>query len=220
MPDLRGVRAVVLDYSGVMTIHPSAMVRGPDNALDAGVDRGALRRVIGRILAYDEPDSTWARLERGEIPITDFLAEVEREAPGASAVFDPALGAPGFAGLTVRADMVERARALRDAGFATALLTNNVAEWRPIWRANLPLTALFDDVVDSSEVGMRKPEPRIFRLVLERLGVAPHEVLFVDDFPVNVEAARAVGLHAVLADGADSHLPILDGLLAGAGADA
>ena len=78
-----------------------------------------------------------------------------------------------------------------------ALLTNNVREWEPLWRAMLPVDEIFEVVVDSAFVGMRKPEPEIYELTLERLGVPAETCLFVDDVEVNFEAARKAGMSAV-----------------------
>ena len=96
--------------------------------------------------------------------------------------------------------MIAYIGALRERGLRTALLTNNVREWEPLWRAKLPeLDDIFEVVVDSAFVGMRKPEPEIYELTLERLGdgVVAEECLFVDDIEVNCEAARALGMRAV-----------------------
>src|SRR3712207_3004655 len=79
-----------------------------------------------------------------------------------------------------------------------ALCTNNVREWEPRWRPMVPVDEIFESVVDSAFVGTRKPEPRIYEIVLERLGdVPPEECVFLDDFAVNCEAAREAGMHAV-----------------------
>jgi putative hydrolase of the HAD superfamily len=80
-----------------------------------------------------------------------------------------------------------------------ALLTNNVREWEPHWRTMLPVDEIFELVVDSAFVGVRKPDRAIYELTLERLGdgIAPGDCLFVDDVLVNVEAARGLGMTAV-----------------------
>jgi epoxide hydrolase-like predicted phosphatase len=78
------------------------------------------------------------------------------------------------------------------------LLTNNIREWEPYWRSMLPVDEIFEIVVDSAFVGVRKPEHEIYELTLERLGgVAPHGALFVDDVEVNCNAARELGMAAV-----------------------
>jgi epoxide hydrolase-like predicted phosphatase len=81
------------------------------------------------------------------------------------------------------------------AHYKTAILTNNVREWTD-WREWVE-AHIFDLIVDSSEVGMRKPEPEIYLLTCEKLGVKPERAAFVDDIPTNIEGATAVGLHAI-----------------------
>jgi epoxide hydrolase-like predicted phosphatase len=78
-----------------------------------------------------------------------------------------------------------------------ALLTNNVKEFGSAWRATFPVDELFAVVVDSSEVGVRKPDRRIYLLTCERLAIEPTSAVFIDDNRDNVEAARAVGMEAV-----------------------
>ena len=94
------------------------------------------------------------------------------------------------------------------------MLTNNVREWEPLWRTKLPVDEIFETVVDSGFVGMRKPDPRIYALVLERLALPAAACAFVDDLEHNVEAARALGFAAVHhVDTADT-IAALDTLLA------
>jgi epoxide hydrolase-like predicted phosphatase len=95
--------------------------------------------------------------------------------------------------------MIEYMRGLRGRGFRMAILTNNVREWEPLWRAKIPaIDDIFEVIVDSGFVGMRKPDPRIYELTLERLGdVRAEECVFVDDLDVNCEAARALGMTPV-----------------------
>ena len=85
--------------------------------------------------------------------------------------------------------MIDYMRELNGRGRRLAICTNNVREWEARWRAMLPIDEIFDTVVDSAFVGMRKPDPEIYRLTLERLGAAPAEALFVDDVELNCEAA-------------------------------
>jgi putative hydrolase of the HAD superfamily len=93
--------------------------------------------------------------------------------------------------------MLELLAELRDGGYRLALLTNNVREWEARWRAMLPVDELFEVVVDSAFVGVRKPDPAIYRLTCERLGVAPERCVFVDDVEVNCTAAAELGMAAV-----------------------
>ena len=98
-------------------------------------------------------------------------------------------------------EMIGYMRELRGRGLRTALLTNNVREWEATWRAMLPeIDEIFEVVVDSAFVGMRKPEPGIYGLTLERLGpgIEPGDCIFVDDMAINCEAARDLGMTAVV----------------------
>jgi putative hydrolase of the HAD superfamily len=104
-------------------------------------------------------------------------------------------------------------RGLREKGLRLALLTNNVREWEPYWRPKLPVDELFEVVVDSGFVGMRKPEPGIYELMLERLGLPGDACAFVDDLEVNVAAAREHGMHGIVFRDADQAIAELDALL-------
>jgi putative hydrolase of the HAD superfamily len=90
-------------------------------------------------------------------------------------------------------------RGVKARGLRMALLTNNVREWEPLWRSMLPVDEIFELVVDSAFVGMRKPDPPIYELTLKRLGgdIEATDCLFVDDVLVNVEAARDLGMATV-----------------------
>ena len=87
---------------------------------------------------------------------------------------------------------------LRAEGYRMALLTNNVREWELRWRALAPIDEIFELVIDSAFVGMRKPDPEIYELTVTGLGVPASECLFIDDIEVNCEAARAAGMSAVV----------------------
>jgi epoxide hydrolase-like predicted phosphatase len=90
-------------------------------------------------------------------------------------------------------------RRTRERGLRTALLTNNIAEGRDFWQGMLPIDELFDAAIDSSAVGMRKPDPRIYLHTLELLGVVdPTRAVFLDDFPGNIAAAEALGMAGIL----------------------
>jgi epoxide hydrolase-like predicted phosphatase len=118
--------------------------------------------------------------------------------------------------LVVYPHVVERVLELRRDGYQTALVTNNVREGSNMWRSLLAVDELFEVVIDSSEVGVRKPNAAIFELALRRLGLAdPSTAVFLDDLESNVAAARALGLHGiVVGDPPDAALDELDALLA------
>jgi epoxide hydrolase-like predicted phosphatase len=145
----------------------------------------------------DEPD--WHLLEKGRIDVATYFERMVEKAPdvlGKPLDMD-AYGrfwrstAPG-----VHWMVVHRMRDLKAQGLRVGLLTNNVKEFGEHWRATFPID-MCDDIVDSSHVGMRKPEREIYALACERLAIAPGEAVFVDDNADNVAAARAFGMEAV-----------------------
>jgi putative hydrolase of the HAD superfamily len=109
--------------------------------------------------------------------------------------------------------MVSYLRGLRDRGLRLALLTNNVKEWEPRWRPVWDIDALFEVVVDSGFVGMRKPEPGIYELTLARLGLPGEACVFVDDLQLNCDAAAACGMHPVLFTSASEAIAEVEALL-------
>ncbi len=103
-----------------------------------------------------------------------------------------------FDALIPNAPMINLMAELRGSGYRMAMLTNNVREWEPLWRAKLPVDEIFEIVVDSAFVGMRKPDHPIYELTVDRLeGVAAAECIFIDDTEANCTAARELGMVAV-----------------------
>jgi epoxide hydrolase-like predicted phosphatase len=207
------VKAVLFDFGGVFTPSPFTAVH--DWHVEQGFDPAAgLRAVFG---PYDQDtDHPWHQLERGELSLADAAKQIKAAAAEEGQELDlfKMFGAMGGS-VSVRTDVVERVLALRAEGYRTALITNNIKEYSGGWRAMIPVDDMFDVIVDSSAVGMRKPDHRIYRMALGQLGVEPEESVFLDDAAGNIEAARAVGMHAILVE--DDHraaLAELDRLLA------
>jgi putative hydrolase of the HAD superfamily len=182
------VRAVLFDFGGVLSTSPfDAFARYErDHALPVGFLRS--------VNATDAHTNAWARLERAELDLTGFDAafadESERlghRVPGADVL---AL----LAG-DVRPEMVEAVRRCGEH-LATGLLTNNVLGSMTDPRVG-ELLAMFDVVVESSVVGVRKPEPRFYELACEQLGIEPTEAVFLDDLGINLKPARAMGMATI-----------------------
>jgi epoxide hydrolase-like predicted phosphatase len=191
------IDAVVFDLGGVFTDSPFEAIRAM--ADDHGTDVDALLGVF--FGPYDrDTDHPWHRAERGELDMLTTRREIRdmaREHGLEIDLFDMLKYMASDGG--VRHEVVACTRRVRDEGRRTALLTNNLAEFSQFWRPLLPLEDLFDLVVDSSEVGMRKPDPRIYQLVLEQLGgVPPDRAVFLDDFEGNVVAARRLGMTGIV----------------------
>lgn len=209
------IEAVLFDFGGVFTESPFDAAR--NFAAASGVDPALmLETVFG---PYDrDDDHPWHRLERGEMSLMDARAEILAlgEARGFEADLFRVLAAlSGSSG--PRSAFLDRARSLKARGIRSAIVTNNVLEFRDAWRGMIPVDELFDAVIDSCEVGFRKPDPRIFHAALDALGgVAPANALFLDDYEGNVTAARSLGLHGIVVgtDPADA-LAAFDRLLTG-----
>jgi putative hydrolase of the HAD superfamily len=210
------IRAVLFDFGGVFTDSPFHAVHAFGDEL--GI---AAQEVTGIVFGSYEQDGEhpWHRLERGEITLEsarDQILQLGLERDVRVDIYELfAKMAGNNAGADARQPLVERVRLLKGAGYVTGIVTNNVMEFGDGWRALIPVDELFDFVVDSSSVGVRKPDPRIFEIALQRLhGIAPAEVVFLDDYQANVDAARALGLQAITV-GSDLRATIgeLDALL-------
>ena len=199
------ITTVLFDFAGVITSSPWGAM------MAAG--QGNLELLIG---SYEEDtDHPWHQVERGEMAIADWVVEITRRGEEIGVTVDFAPLASMLGEMTVNHQIVERVRTLRAAGYRVGLITNNVREGSATWRALVPVEELFEVIVDSSEVGMRKPNPAIYHHALELLGgVAPEQAVFLDDAPGNVEGARRAGLAGILVDDPDTALAELDALLA------
>lgn len=211
------IEVVLWDFGGVFTASPFGAVHR--YAAELGIDPDDL---FGAVFGpyHADTDHPWHRLERGEVTLSDAMAAIADLVDGLGASFD----AGRLFTLMGQSDP-ERRRSERAAatvaragewGIRQALVTNNIREFGDAWRASLDL-APFELVVDSSAEGVRKPDPAIYRLALERLGVAePDRALFVDDLASNVEAARSLGVHGVVVgDDLDLAMTEVEQLLGG-----
>src|SRR5262249_28101564 len=157
-----------------------------------GIPMAALGAAMSRIAEEDGVHPLY-ELEKGKLTEDEFLRKL-----GDS--LEPAIGHRPelhrfkeiyFEALDPNEPMIDLMREAKSSGRRMAMLTNNVREWEPLWRAKLPVDEIFEVVVDSGFVGLRKPELEIYELTLERLdGVRAEECLFIDDVDVNIAAAR------------------------------
>jgi epoxide hydrolase-like predicted phosphatase len=200
-----GIEAVLFDLGGVYT-------ESPFTAMDQlSAELGTTPDTIREILFgdyHEDNDHPWHRLERGEITLHDAREKIIALGEEQGLQIDPLvmLARIGTGGGT-RDVLIDRTRELRREGYKTALLTNNFAEVRQAWRTLLPVDELFDVVVDSSEVGMRKPDPAIFQHTLDLLSAEAERSVFLDDFAGNIAAAGRLGIKGVLV-GADVNTAI------------
>jgi len=192
------IKAVISDFGGVLTTPLLASFMALQDEI--GIEAGALGRAMQRI-AEREGEQPLFELERGRISEADFLAAMRREL-ASELGHEPELHRFSeiyFDALGVNEPMIGVMRDARNRGHRMALLTNNVREWEPLWRAMVPVDEIFEIIVDSAFVGIRKPEPEIYELTVERLGdgIGPSDCLFVDDVEVNIDAARQLGMQTV-----------------------
>jgi putative hydrolase of the HAD superfamily len=187
------VDALVFDWGGVLTVSVPEFVGVWLHA--EAIDRDVYHRIMREWMGRDaQPGNPVHRLEAGELTVGEFerLLAAELVTTTGARVDETGLLRRMFGGATPDPSMVELVRTARAAGLHTALLSNSWGEGYP---KDL-LMELFDTVVISGRVGLRKPDERIYRHTLEQIGVPAARAVFFDDAPVNVEAAQAVGMHA------------------------
>jgi len=197
------IDTAIFDLGGVLMEngrHSDLVRRFPPEHAEA-----ALRVFVGDYAT--DGDHPWHRLERGEITMLEFrdLSQPAFESAGIAPLPQPAAASTGepskpLITFVPNMAMLDLVRRLRSTGIRTGILTNNVREFRDGWRSLAPLQGLFDDIVDSHEVGMRKPNPAIYHLAATRLNTTPERAVFLDDVLSNVDAARAIGMTGVLVD--------------------
>jgi putative hydrolase of the HAD superfamily len=197
------VNGLLVDFGGVLTTNVFQSFK--QFAENEGLDRDAIKRAF-----REDPEALGLlrRLEKGELTAQEF-----------EPLFAERIGVEDheglvgrlFAGVGPDERMLDAVRRARRAGVKTGLISNS-------WGEGLAyddgmLEELFDAVVISGDVGLHKPEPEIFRLGAERIGVPPEECVFVDDLRENCAGAEAVGMTAILHRGPDSTLPELEKFL-------
>jgi epoxide hydrolase-like predicted phosphatase len=149
-----------------------------------------------------DTDHQWHRVERGEITFAECRAITKEKMDAAGIVASapaeqPTSGSTSAFNFQLNKDMVAFIHDLKSAGIPIGILTNNVKEFREWWWPLMDFAAIFDTIVDSHEVGMRKPNPAIYQLTMDRLGATATRTAFLDDLEANVEAANALGMHGV-----------------------
>lgn len=208
------ISAVIFDFGGVIITPITRQIGMIAEGL--GVTTAELHHVMMGP-QFESGDHPWHRLERGEIPMEVLQGLLEPIAAEAGMSFRgdevERILAPGM--YEVNRFMIDKISELRGRGYKTALLSNSIREFRPKLEEDVP-PHLFDAYVDSSHVGMRKPEPEIFHHTMAALGLedASHAV-FLDDFAGNLAGATAVGLRTIHVKNPREALVELDALLGG-----
>ena len=188
------IRAVLFDFGGVILTSPFESFSRYEAA--NGLPDGFLRAINAR----NPDDNAWARLERNEVDMAGFCELFEAEAKAAGHAVSGSEVLSLLAG-DLRPEMVEAVRRCAEQ-LRTGLLTNNFVGMRSA-DADHPFSEvldLFDEIVESSQVGVRKPDPRFYDHACERLAIEPAEAVFLDDLGVNLKPARAMGMTTIKVD--------------------
>ena len=185
------ITAALFDFGGVILSSPfDAFAR---YEADRGLPPGFLRSVN----ATDPDANAWARLERSEVDLDGFAAAFEEES-AALGHRVPGWDVLGLLAGELRPEMVEAVRRCGER-LKTALLTNNVTGMEPNGEL-ADVVAMFDVVVESSVVGVRKPDPAFYEIACEQLRIEPSEAVFLDDLGINLKPARAMGMATIKVD--------------------
>ena len=191
---MTGVRAVVFDIGGVIQDSPLHAIARYE------ADHGLAAGVINRAVVAAGEGGAWSRLERGELTVEAWCAPFERDCRAHGITVDATrlmeyIAAAG----RERPVMLRAVDRLRERGLRVGALTNNWAtEAAPT--GPHPIARHFDALVESRAVGMRKPDPRIYRLICQHLQVEPAETAFLDDIGANLKPARALGMRTIKVD--------------------
>jgi epoxide hydrolase-like predicted phosphatase len=209
------IKAIISDFGGVLT---TPLFGGFAKAMEAqGLPIEALGHAMVRA-TEQHGENPLFDFERGKMTEAEFFrllgGALEAEVGRSVALRD--FAEHYFSHLSPNHELIDHLRDVRDTrGIRLALLTNNVREWEERWKSMLP-DDLFELIVDSAFVGMRKPEPGIYELTLERLGLRGEECVFIDDLEVNCDAAREHGITPIRFETTAQVIRELDAALAGA----
>jgi putative hydrolase of the HAD superfamily len=188
------VEAVIWDFGGVLTTSPFEAFTRYER------ERGIPSDIIRRTNAANHLENAWAKFERAEIDVETFdaLFAAESAALGAEVRGKDVL--PLLQG-ELRPEMVEALKRVK-ASCKTGCITNNLpanaigsTSGRTLYVAEV--MALFDHIIESAKIGLRKPDPRIYRMMVEALGVDPAHCVYLDDLGVNLKPAREMGMTTI-----------------------
>jgi putative hydrolase of the HAD superfamily len=182
------IEAVLFDFGGVLSTSPFDAFERHEVA--QGVAVGFIRTLN----ATNPHDNAWARLERNEVDFDQFCDEFEAEAVAAGGQVDARALFATMSG-EMRPEMLEAVRRCHQH-FKTGLLTNNFITPETTAR-HQEVFSLFDVVVQSAVVGVRKPDPRFYLLACHELGIEPANAVFLDDLGVNLKPARQLGMRTI-----------------------
>lgn len=205
--------AVLWDFGGVILSSPFEAFNRYE--AEAGLPKDFIRRLNSR-----NPDgNAWARMERSEVSLEEFVVLFQEEARAQGYALDGWRIVQALSG-DIRPQMVEALRRCKRA-FRIACITNNMKHGEGPGMARSPekavavaeIMSLFEHVVESSKLGMRKPDPRIYRHACDLLGVPPERCVYLDDLGINLKPARALGMHTIKVGDPDVALDELEAVV-------
>ena len=212
------ITTVIFDFGGVITASPFEAF----NRLEA--ERGLPRDFVRRVNAANPDDNAWAKFERAEIDAAAFDALFAAEARALGHELEGEAVLAVIAG-AVRPDMVAALDTLKARGLRIGCITNNVpggkmgikgagmARSEQAANAVAAIMARFEHVIESSKAGVRKPDPRIYLMMCEKLGVEPSECVYLDDLGINCKPAAMLGMHAIKVTSGEQALADLSAVL-------
>lgn len=197
-------RAVIFDLGGVVLDSPLHAIAHYER------DEGIPENFINRVVAETSPHGGWARLERGELSLEQFYDAFEQDCREAGREISARALMERIARTSgPRQTMLTAIARIRAEGLRVAALTNNWVPADPSEGTGM-LRPHFDVFVESAVEGLRKPDPRIYELVCERLAVATREAVFLDDIGRNLKPARAMGMTTIRVETPEAALAELE----------
>jgi putative hydrolase of the HAD superfamily len=204
-------QAVIWDFGGVFTSSPFEAFARYER------ERGLPENLIRQINSANPLENAWAKFERSELDLDQFDVEFAKEAkalghhvPGKDII---ALLSGDF-----RPDVIEALRRIKAAGYKTGCITNNVPanmsgskEGRTLYAREI--MEMFDHLIESSKIGIRKPNPRIYEMMCEALSVEPSACIYLDDLGMNLKPAKAMGMATIKVETGPQAIGALEKLL-------
>jgi putative hydrolase of the HAD superfamily len=205
-PDGR-IRAVLWDFGGVITTSPFESFARYER------DNGLPKDFIRGLNAANHHENAWAKLERNQVSFDEFCDLYELEAKEAGHPIDARAVLACLSG-DVRPEMINALQRIREEGLKQGCLTNNfTAMEREQSNPRSKLLDVFDVIVESSKVGVRKPEPEFYKIACDLLAIEPDEAVMLDDLGVNLKPARELGMRTIKVTDADRALRELEGIV-------
>ena len=203
------IKAVIFDLGGVILDSPMEIFAAFEK------EHGLPENFLNRLIVESGQDGPWARLERGELTLTEFFDAFDEEIRNAGAdISSRKLMAAVNNFANVRPEMLKAARQLRKSGYLLAALTNNwlLDDGKTSTGLEM-LKAEFDVFIESSRAGVAKPDPNIYEMVLRELGIPAEAAVFLDDIGRNLKPARQMGMTTIKVTSVEQALAELDRVL-------